>query len=143
MYLLGHTDAKFTMRVYQQVLDVGADTGRQLTELLGPSAEDAAIQQSGRAHWASDRPDALKSVSAETSWESSERENPLQERDSAKRLMRLEPTTFCMASRSCGDARVFSKPSANRLRRGLARRRVRALSAAPEPARARRAAARA
>jgi hypothetical protein len=76
MYLLGHTDAKFTMRVYQQVLDVGADTGRQLTELLGPSAEDAAIQQSGRAHWASDRPDALKSVSAETSWEPSERENP-------------------------------------------------------------------
>jgi hypothetical protein len=48
----GHTDAKFTMRVYQQVLDVGSDTGRQLTQLLGASAEDAAIQLSGRALWA-------------------------------------------------------------------------------------------
>jgi integrase len=41
MYLLGHTDAKFTMRVYQQVLDVGSDTARQLEQLLGASPEDA------------------------------------------------------------------------------------------------------
>jgi len=41
MYLLGHTAAKFTMRVYPQVLDVGADAAKQLTELLGASPEDA------------------------------------------------------------------------------------------------------
>jgi integrase len=76
MYLLGHTDAKFTMRVYQHVLDVGSDTARQLTQLLGARPEDAAIQLSGRAHWASYGPDGPKSVSAETSWESSESEKP-------------------------------------------------------------------
>jgi hypothetical protein len=52
MYLLGHTNAEFTMRVYQRVLDVGADTGRRLTELLGASPEDALIQVAGHAHWA-------------------------------------------------------------------------------------------
>ena len=66
MYLLGHTNAKFTMRVYQQVLDVGADTGRQLAQRLGASPEDALIQPSGRSL------DAPKSVTAETSWDPSE-----------------------------------------------------------------------
>jgi hypothetical protein len=76
MYLLGHTDAKFTMRVYQQVLDVGSDTARQLTQLFGASPEDAAIQLSGRSHWASNGPEAPKSVSAEASRDPSESEKP-------------------------------------------------------------------
>lgn len=41
------------MRIYQQVLDVGADTAKQLSQLLGASPEDALVQLSGRAHWAS------------------------------------------------------------------------------------------
>ena len=41
MYLLGHKDPKFTMAVYQQVLDVSADTERDLEQLLGCTPEDA------------------------------------------------------------------------------------------------------
>lgn len=50
MYLLGHTDAKFTMRVYQQVLDVGADTAQQLERLLGGAIDDVVVCLSGREH---------------------------------------------------------------------------------------------
>jgi integrase len=48
MYLLGHTDPKFTMRVYQQVLDMGGAAPEVLEQLLGCSAEEAFATWSGR-----------------------------------------------------------------------------------------------
>lgn len=48
MYLLGHKDPKFTMAVYQHVLDVSADTNAALTELLGCSPDEAFVILSGR-----------------------------------------------------------------------------------------------
>jgi Phage integrase family len=35
MYLLGHTDPRFTMRVYEQVFDAGPQTVAQLEMVLG------------------------------------------------------------------------------------------------------------
>jgi integrase len=35
MYLLGHADPTLTMAVYQQVLDVSAETEKELEQLLG------------------------------------------------------------------------------------------------------------
>jgi integrase len=48
MYLLGHKDAKFTMSVYQHVLDVSAESDRQLSQLLGCSPDEAYVILSGR-----------------------------------------------------------------------------------------------
>jgi hypothetical protein len=76
VYLLGHTDAKFTMRVYQHVLDVGSDTARQLEQLLGAGPEDAVIHLSGRAHWASIGPGAEKTPPRKRVEESPENEKP-------------------------------------------------------------------
>jgi hypothetical protein len=48
MYLLGHTDPKFTMRVYQQVLDLGGAHSEQLELVLGCKADEAFCLLSGR-----------------------------------------------------------------------------------------------
>ena len=48
MYLLGHTDPKLTMRVYQQVLDMRGDAGERLEKVLGCSVEEAFETLSGR-----------------------------------------------------------------------------------------------
>lgn len=48
MYLLGHKDPKFTMAVYQHVLDVSADTDAALNELLGCAPDEAFVIFSGR-----------------------------------------------------------------------------------------------
>ena len=48
MYLLGHTDPTLTMRVYQQVLDMGATAPDQLAELLGCTVDEAFTLLSGR-----------------------------------------------------------------------------------------------
>lgn len=48
MYLLGHTDAKFTMRVYQQVLDMGGAATEVLEHLLDCSVDEALVTWSGR-----------------------------------------------------------------------------------------------
>jgi hypothetical protein len=48
MYLLGHTDPKFTMRVYQQVLDLGAAAPEQLELVLGCTVDEAFWLLSGR-----------------------------------------------------------------------------------------------
>jgi integrase len=42
MYLLGHTDPKLTLSVYQQVLDVGAGSIEVLKSVLGRSLSEAA-----------------------------------------------------------------------------------------------------
>jgi integrase len=48
MYLLGHTNSSFTMRVYQQVLDMGGDTVEQLEDLLGADLDQVCVILSGR-----------------------------------------------------------------------------------------------
>jgi integrase len=48
MYLLGHTDPKFTMRVYQQVLDLGGSAPEQLERVLGCTVDEAFTLLSGR-----------------------------------------------------------------------------------------------
>ena len=48
MYLLGHTDPKLTMRVYQQVLDMRGEAGDRLEKVLGCSVEEAFETLSGR-----------------------------------------------------------------------------------------------
>ena len=48
MYLGGHTDPRFTMRVYQQVLDAGPQTVELLEAILGCGLEEAFDTYSGR-----------------------------------------------------------------------------------------------
>jgi hypothetical protein len=48
MHLLGHTDPSLTMAVYQQVLDVSADTDKQLERLLGCTPDEAFSALAGR-----------------------------------------------------------------------------------------------
>ncbi len=48
MALMGHTDARFTMSVYQQVLDMGNGAVEDLENLLGCSLDDAFLLLSGR-----------------------------------------------------------------------------------------------
>jgi len=48
MYLLGHTDPKLTMRVYQQVLDMGVGAVERLQEALGCDIDEAFTTLSGR-----------------------------------------------------------------------------------------------
>lgn len=49
MYLLGHADPKFTMRVYQQVLDVPTSAIADLERLLGCDLDEARAVFSGYA----------------------------------------------------------------------------------------------
>jgi hypothetical protein len=48
MYLLGHRDPKFTMRVYQQVLNMGGGAQDQLESALGCTCEEAFVVLTGR-----------------------------------------------------------------------------------------------
>jgi hypothetical protein len=48
MYLLGHRDPKFTMRVYQQVLNMGGSAQNQLESALGCTTEEAFVVLTGR-----------------------------------------------------------------------------------------------
>ena len=48
MYLLGHTDPTLTMRVYQQVLDMGGGGIATLERVLGCTIEEALAIYSGR-----------------------------------------------------------------------------------------------
>ena len=49
MYLLGHTDPKLTMGVYQQVLDIAGEAPAQLEQILGCDLDDAFTVLAGRA----------------------------------------------------------------------------------------------
>jgi integrase len=49
MYLLGHTDAKLTLSVYQQVLDMSGDAVETLEQVLGGDLEDIGELLNGRA----------------------------------------------------------------------------------------------
>jgi integrase len=48
MYLLGHTDPTLTMRVYQQVLDMGGGAVKTLERVLGCTIQEALATYSGR-----------------------------------------------------------------------------------------------
>jgi integrase len=48
MYLLGHRDPKFTMRVYQQVLNMGGGAQEQLESALGCTCDEAFVVLTGR-----------------------------------------------------------------------------------------------
>jgi hypothetical protein len=48
MYLLGHTDPTLTMRVYQQVLDMGGAAVETLEGVLGCTIQEALATYSGR-----------------------------------------------------------------------------------------------
>jgi integrase len=48
MYLLGHTNPKLTMAVYQQVLDMGGQAVESLETILGCTLDDACQMYSGR-----------------------------------------------------------------------------------------------
>jgi integrase len=63
MYLLGHTDPKFTMRVYQQVLDLGGAHSDQLELVLGCTADEAFWLFSGREPRTPARQDARRAAS--------------------------------------------------------------------------------
>ena len=54
MYLLGHTDPTLTMRVYQQVLDMGGAAVEQLEGVLGCTIQEAFVTYSWRlgTQWA-------------------------------------------------------------------------------------------
>src|SRR3954452_14192979 len=49
MYLLGHTDAKLTLSVYQQVLDMSGDAVETLEQVLGGHLDDIGELLNGRA----------------------------------------------------------------------------------------------
>jgi hypothetical protein len=48
MYLLGHRDPKFTMRTYQQVLNMGGGAEDQLESALGCTCGEAFVVLTGR-----------------------------------------------------------------------------------------------
>jgi hypothetical protein len=48
LHLLGHTDPTLTMRVYQQVLDMGGAAVEQLEGVLGCTIQEAFMTYSGR-----------------------------------------------------------------------------------------------
>lgn len=64
MYLLGHADAKFTMTVYQQVLDVPEQAIEDLERLLGCSLDEARSIYSGQIQWGPNGDPANKKASA-------------------------------------------------------------------------------
>lgn len=62
MYLLGHTDAKLTLSVYQQVLDMSGDAVETLEQVLGGDLDDIGELLSGRTRprrRATEQPDAV------------------------------------------------------------------------------------
>ena len=48
MYLLGHTDPTLTMRVYQQVIDMGEGGVQTLEQAIGCTLDEAFTLLSGR-----------------------------------------------------------------------------------------------
>jgi hypothetical protein len=58
MYLLGDTDAKFTLSVYQQVLDMGRRLDRRTRGRSGCSLQEACAVLTGRVLVANSYPQA-------------------------------------------------------------------------------------
>jgi hypothetical protein len=60
MYLIGHTDPTLTMRVYQQVIDMGEGGLETLEKLIGCTLEEAFALLSGRGVLATNWQPAIK-----------------------------------------------------------------------------------
>jgi hypothetical protein len=77
MYLIGHTDPTLTMRVYQQVLDMGGSALDQLEGLLGCTVDEAFTVLSGREVWTPKGHSAEKTLAAPRGAGAPEGGNPL------------------------------------------------------------------
>jgi hypothetical protein len=63
MYLLGHADPTLTMRVYQQVIDMGDGGVEMLETAIGCILDEAFALLSGRGVLSTNCPPAQKSAS--------------------------------------------------------------------------------
>ncbi len=68
MYLIGHTDPTLTMRVYQQVIDMGEGGLETLEKLIGCTLEEAFALLSGRGVLATNWQPAKKNASQPGAW---------------------------------------------------------------------------
>jgi hypothetical protein len=88
------------MRIYQQVLDMG-DAGVEMLEaVIGCTLTDAFTPFLGAGFCPAIVPRAKKCLPARCVERTGRRRNRLVAGDAGKRLMGLEPTTFCMAKRT-------------------------------------------
>jgi Phage integrase family len=137
MYLLGHTDPKLTMRVYQQ--GAGHGRWRRRAAREGPRLQrrgglrDALRTGSFRTEAGPGVVRGRRRANKDATWRA---RKCSVERRTRKRLMGFEPTTFCMASRRSSQlsysraARDYSPgPSSTRRMARSARVGVRAESA--------------
>ena len=67
-YLIGHTDPTLTMRVYQQVIDMGEGGLETLEKLIGCTLEEAFALLSGRGVLATSWQPANKNASQPGAW---------------------------------------------------------------------------
>ena len=68
MYLLGHTDPTLTMRVYQQVIDMGEGGLQTLEQAIGCTIAEAFTLLSGRGILATNWQPANKNASQPRAW---------------------------------------------------------------------------
>jgi integrase len=68
MYLLGHSDPTLTMRVYQQVIDMGDGGVQTLETVIGCTLAEAFGLFSGRGVLSTNCPPALKNASQPDTW---------------------------------------------------------------------------
>jgi hypothetical protein len=122
MYLIGHTDPTLTMRVYQQVIDMGEGGLETLEKLIGCTLEEAFALLSGRGVLATNWQPANKNASQPGAWSAGRHGNAVAAGGSSKRLKGLEPSTS-MASRPRLNRWIGFLP-ANRAKQGLWDRRV-------------------
>jgi hypothetical protein len=100
MYLLGHTDPKFTMRVYQQVLDMGGAAPEQLERALGCGREQALAVLTARGVRGLIEDSGQNGSIAALELRVRARKSPAKAGLLGERLKGFEPSTFCMASRT-------------------------------------------
>jgi hypothetical protein len=102
MYLLGHTDPKLTLAVYQQVLDLGKGAVDLLEQVLGCTLAEARAILNGEAvaAWA---PERIRNQARKKPPPQATRVRGLEKPAGLQgtfreRLKGLEPSTFCMAN---------------------------------------------
>jgi hypothetical protein len=101
MYLIGHTNPTLIMRVYQQVMDVGTLAARRSRRRSGARSVRPSHCFLAEELWQPIGQPAERNASEPRRVErAGRRRNRLVTGTSRKRLMGLEPTTFCMASRA-------------------------------------------
>jgi hypothetical protein len=123
MYVLGRTDPTLTMGSHQQVLDVSApDTEKNLKRLLGCTLREGFEILAGRGIWTPNGHRGEKCPPPVSIRSLRKARSPVVVRVTRKRLMGLEPTTFCwqavrdgpIPSIYAGSARNHDKESHSR-----------------------------